>query len=535
MLPDCKSTGCKKCGGKHHTSTCFQIGRTGTDQPKGKFGRKTTTTRQNVAVSSDQNISEEGTAESSVEENVEDNTILTVEESCEGKEMAKGSSDIFLLTGFLQAKHPSTKQFVDVRVLLDTGADRSFIDTKLAKELILPKLGITTMKVSTFGAKKPTQIECMKTRLNIWDAKGTKHELELFTHNTLTTSQVQGRLDAKDLKFIRKKRIKLSAAHDSKSSHPQIILGCDQLWNFIQFKAPHLTLPSGLLLIPTRMGYMVSGKTILEESKRQQLTSSLYTLNTEDQESSSDDDCIIGNGEVKKEFGGPEKEEREAVNAQVMENFNKTIERRPQGYFVRIPFKKGHDHLPDNRALALRRLENILRTYRTRPDILHQYHDVFQEQMRKNILEEVDESQECFAKHYLPHQPVLTPEKDTTKFRVIFDASAHYKNRPSLNDVVHQGPTMLPKIYEILLRLRTGPYILLSDVEKAFLQIYLHEDDRDFTRCFWVKDINQPLSQDNLVTFRFTRVTFGINASPFLLSGTILYHLNNLCGKSRLV
>ncbi|KAK6751736.1 hypothetical protein RB195_003261 [Necator americanus] len=41
----------------------------------------------------------------------------------------------------------------------------------------------------------------------------------------------------------------------------------------------------------------------------------------------------------------------------------------------------------------------------------------------------------------------------------------------------------------------------------------------------WVRGIHQPLTQENLVFFRFTRVTFELNCSPFLLAGTIVHHL----------
>ncbi|KAK6765376.1 hypothetical protein RB195_025337 [Necator americanus] len=234
--------------------------------------------------------------------------------------------------------------------------------------------------------------------------------------------------------------------------------------------------------------------------------------------------------EMENEYTGPEKEEKANINAKVLEEFNRSIEKRENiAYFVRLSLKKEHEPLPDNRALAYHRLRSILRKYENETKLLQQYHEVFQDQLKKNIREEVDESHDSFTKmrHYLSHQPVITPEKDNTKFRVVFDASAHYKNSPSLNDVVHQGPTILPKLYGILLRFSTDQYVLLSDVEKAFLQVHLHENDRDLTRCMWIRDISKPLSADNLVIYRFTRVTLGTNSSPFLLSGTIFYHLNN--------
>ena len=40
---------------------------------------------------------------------------------------------------------------------------------------------------------------------------------------------------------------------------------------------------------------------------------------------------------------------------------------------------------------------------------------------------------------------------------------------------------------------------MVSDIEKAFLQVGLHEADRDVTRFLWLKDIQKPVSKDNLL------------------------------------
>lgn len=86
-----------------------------------------------------------------------------------------------------------------------------------------------------------------------------------------------------------------------------------------------------------------------------------------------------------------------------------------------------------------------------------------------NIVEEVEENamEEGSPVHYIPDQAVLTPHKATTKLRIVFYASAHYKNCPSLNEVLHRGPVILPSLFGILLRFRIGKYGIISDVEKA--------------------------------------------------------------------
>ena len=51
------------------------------------------------------------------------------------------------------------------------------------------------------------------------------------------------------------------------------------------------------------------------------------------------------------------------------------------------------------------------------------------------------------------------------------------------------------------------------------------EVDRDVLRFLWVDNILKKESQ--VVALRFTRVEFGVSASPFLLNATIKHHVEN--------
>ena len=55
--------------------------------------------------------------------------------------------------------------------------------------------------------------------------------------------------------------------------------------------------------------------------------------------------------------------------------------------------------------------------------------------------------------------------------------------------------------------------------------INIAEHDKDFLRFLWVDDINS--DDPSLVFYRFCRVVFGLCSSPFLLNGTLHYHLRN--------
>ena len=81
--------------------------------------------------------------------------------------------------------------------------------------------------------------------------------------------------------------------------------------------------------------------------------------------------------------------------------------------------------------------------------------------------------------HCLPHHAVIRRDKDTTKLRIVYDASARSTGL-SLNDCLHAGPKFDQKILNLLLRFRVHRVALTGDIEKAFLMVSIAMKDRDF-------------------------------------------------------
>ena len=71
---------------------------------------------------------------------------------------------------------------------------------------------------------------------------------------------------------------------------------------------------------------------------------------------------------------------------------------------------------------------------------------------------------------------------------------------------------------------RTFPIALTSDIEKAFLQISVNPEERDFLRFLWFDDVFS--DNPKIVRNRFARLIFGVNSSPFLLTGTMRKHIS---------
>ena len=64
----------------------------------------------------------------------------------------------------------------------------------------------------------------------------------------------------------------------------------------------------------------------------------------------------------------------------------------------------------------------------------------------------------------------------------------------------------------------------MTDIEKAFLHVYLAEEDQHYTYFLWLSNPDDPESQFTI--YRFRVVLFGSASSPFMLNATLQLILN---------
>ena len=139
------------------------------------------------------------------------------------------------------------------------------------------------------------------------------------------------------------------------------------------------------------------------------------------------------------------------------------------------------------------------------------------EQIERGILEPAPTQPTGEIVHYVPHHPVIREEAESTTMRIVYDCSSKTSQQlPSLNDCLETGPAPQPRLFDILLRNRLKKLCVTGDIEKAFHQIRVHEDDRDAQRVLWFVN----LDERKVVEYRFTRVIFGAAPSPYILGAT---------------
>ncbi|KAK5974161.1 hypothetical protein GCK32_022074, partial [Trichostrongylus colubriformis] len=163
-------------------------------------------------------------------------------------------------------QHPTTDQLEEVQILLDTGADESFNQYELAENLQLPVLRTIDLTMYTFGEREPKQKQYDITKARIWDRQN--HSIDLTLHKTgvISASGKKIKLSSADKEHLAKEEIYLSNKQGSVIGS-KIPLGCDQLSNLIKFSCKEYTLPSGLRIIPSRLGYLLTGQRDSEDKQ----------------------------------------------------------------------------------------------------------------------------------------------------------------------------------------------------------------------------------------------------------------------------
>ena len=83
---------------------------------------------------------------------------------------------------------------------------------------------------------------------------------------------------------------------------------------------------------------------------------------------------------------------------------------------------------------------------------------------------------------------------------------------------------MTPLIFYVLLRFPTHRIGVTNDIERAFHQIMIEEEDWNMLRLLWFNGVQG--REPEIAQYRFCRLVFGLTPSPAILQGVIQHHLS---------
>ncbi|CAD5216422.1 unnamed protein product [Bursaphelenchus okinawaensis] len=381
-----------------------------------------------------------------------------------------------------------------VNCLIDSCADDSYITKRLAKQISVMTTDKTTLITSTFGGRKSEE-----------KAEEATVTLEsLVSKDKLTTKVIV----VKEISGQVKRMKQINSVQKIEKVQIDALLGANIF-------AKICNLPKnkyGFASLKTTFGTAVLGTGSTQKESDESCKFSFVTQaekTNEELKKIWSFEAIAIDGS---DYGLK-------VEDEVFKRFLETLKFEQGRYQARWPWKIPRQFVAESRKLALGRL-NSLYNKQKGSKLWDEYDNIIKDQIEKDIIEEVTEEKASDGNcvHYLPHLAVERPEHSSTKIRIVFDASA---GKYSLNDAMEKGPMLVPLLMGILLRVRTGKYLLAGDLEKAFLAIELQKEARDTTRFLWLKNPNLPPSPENLRVFRFKRIVFGNRSSPSVLAMTL--------------
>ena len=156
---------------------------------------------------------------------------------------------------------------------------------------------------------------------------------------------------------------------------------------------------------------------------------------------------------------------------------------------TRLPWKEDHVPLPANKNLAAARLISTTRKLENTGK-LQEYDQIMREQISNGIMGPVPAQPTGEFVHYIPHQAVIRELNETAKMRIVYDCSSRTNAQsPSLNDCLETGPPLQPLLFDTLVRNWMQKYCVTGDIQRAFIQIRVHEQDRDAQRILWFDNL----------------------------------------------
>ncbi|KAK5968371.1 hypothetical protein GCK32_022865 [Trichostrongylus colubriformis] len=176
--------------------------------------------------------------------------------------------------------NPVTQSPEPIYVLLDTGSDHSFIEDELVGQLKLQDVGSEELTITTFSSTKRME-NCRITFLQILDQNGAPHTYKVTRVPKITETQQQYKLTGPDRRYLFEKSITLPIDSSVSNVGPQVLFDCAGLFSLLEGGfTTQLALSSELQVVPSRLGYLVTGR-MQNDKMTMKLCNSLHYLASE--------------------------------------------------------------------------------------------------------------------------------------------------------------------------------------------------------------------------------------------------------------
>ena len=350
-----------------------------------------------------------------------------IDEFAEENIMVSSGEMVLMQTAKAETQSPNNSESGHVRILLDSGSQRTYVTESLAEKLKLTRESEEVIKLVTFGSDKPKTVKTVQTKFSIKLNNGQYLDI-----SANIVPIINGTVQRKPSKFhtsenldhlVRSLDMADSISSETESSTVELLIGND--YYLVIILSQKTEVQPGLYLLASKLGWILTGRMSEVESELNQTNMLILTYGTNVSNTSvftpSEPDLEdFWNSESIGVYDNP----RTSTDEMVMRNFKETVKFEDGRYQVTWPWKDTPPDLPVNRELAMGRLKSTVSRMRSKPDLMKRYDAIIQDQLDKEIIEKVNSIFADGTTHYLPHHAVINPLKPTTKLHLVYDASA---------------------------------------------------------------------------------------------------------------
>ena len=356
-------------------------------------------------------------------------------------------------------------------LLFDEGSQRSFITQDLANSLVLQPYQCEDINISSFGANCHLNRQIDVAMINLLTNDGQAVPLSVLVVPRIATPlQNTASISVTQLPHLQNLQLThpLAAEQEFEIS---LLVGADHYWDIV---GDHIVrgVAGGPTAVASKLGYLLSGP--VQPTATQSTTANVLMVTTSQSEFDLERFWNL-------ESVGVSPTDDNAEDDMLEQYLTSSVTRDDDGaYVARFPWKPDHPTLPTNLAVTEQRTRQLVKRLVKTPQLLQLYNQIITEQQARGFIERVEPSNDNSTVHYIPHHAV---KKDscTTPIRIVFDCSCRQApSYPCLNDCLMVGLPPVNDLCAVLVRFRSHCLGVSTDIEKAFLHIRLHPDDKRF-------------------------------------------------------
>ena len=177
---------------------------------------------------------------------------------------------------------------------------------------------------------------------------------------------------------------------------------------------------------------------------------------------------------------------------------------------------KSNRHLAEKMAITLRKSldkDNLLLDYTENSFLDMERRGAIRELSRKEIIEWESAGGPV---NYCSHHAVLKDTSLTTKCRSVCNSSLSH-NGTTLNATLPKGPSALSNLLHVLLRFRSKPYLVITDMTKAYNSIKTSPLECHLRRLLWYRPSDLEEENPKLREFGMISMAFGDTPAAYYL------------------